>query len=224
MTQPATTGSMIDISLPFSPALPVWPTHPPATIGPFRRIAAGGPSNVSSLALTSHAGTHVDAPWHCIDDGATLEEVPLGRWVGPCWVAQVPDERPVVEPADLEAAAIPPGLERLLVRTANSTAWGRWEGREPLPFDERYVGLSPRAAEWIVARGIKLIGWDELSVGPFGPANRETHRTLLGHDVLILETITLATVPPGAYRLTCLPLRLVIGDGAPARAVLTPRS
>lgn len=216
--------ALIDITLPFSPALPVWPTHAASEVGPFRRIAEGGPSNVSRLTLTSHAGTHVDAPWHFVDDGRKLEEIPLGRWVGPCWVADVPDERRVVEPADLERAEIPAGTERLLVRTANSTGWGAWDGRQPLPFRGDYVGLSPAAAGWVVERGVRLIGWDYLSVGPFGPANRETHLTLLGNDVLILETITLAAVAPGPYRLLCLPLRLTIGDGAPARATLAPAS
>lgn len=224
MPPPATDAALFDITLPFSPALPVWPSHAPSEVGPFRRIAAGGPSNVSRLALTSHAGTHVDAPWHFVDDGQKLEEIPLSRWVGPCWVAHVPDERRVVEPADLAGANVPPGTERLLVRTANSTAWGAWDGRRPLPFQEDYVGLSPAAAAWLVERGVKLIGWDYLSVGPFGPANRETHVTLLGNDVLILETINLAAVAPGPYRLLCLPLRLTIGDGAPARATLAPVS
>lgn len=213
---------LIDITLPVSSALPVWPNHPPTEVGAVRRIATGGPSNVSRLTLTSHAGTHVDAPWHFVDDGARLEEIPVQRWVGPCWVARIPDDRRLVEPDDLERAAIPTGVERLLVRTANSTAWGAWDGATPLPFDAGYVGLAPAAATWLVERGVRLVGWDYLSVGPFGPPNRETHLTLLGNGVLILETVNLSTVAPGAYDLLCLPLRLVAGDGAPARALLAP--
>ncbi|HET7095133.1 MAG TPA: hypothetical protein VFI22_16700, partial [Thermomicrobiales bacterium] len=107
--------------------------------------------------------------------------------------------------------------------TANSRDWAAWDAASPLPFREDYVGVGNDAARWIVERGIRLVGIDYLSVGPYGDENRATHRTLLGNDVLVLETIDLSDVEPGPYDLTCLPLKVAIGDGAPARALLTPR-
>lgn len=211
---------VIDVTIPFSPNIPVWPTHRPVAMGPLRRIADGAPSNVTLLELTSHTGTHVDANWHFIDDGRHLDEIPLSRWNGPCFVAQIPDTVAAIDVAALEAADIPRGTERLLLRTRNSRQWAAWDGSFSLPFREDYVAVVPDAARWIVDRGIRLVGIDYLSVGPFGERNIETHRTLLGNDVLIVETLDLSRVASGAYRLVCLPLNLTACDGAPARVLL----
>jgi arylformamidase len=211
---------VFDVTVPFSPNQPSWPTHPPARVEPLSRVADGAGSNVSSLQITSHSGTHVDANWHFIDEGAKLLDIPLQRWNGPCFVARVPDEVDQIGVQDLEAADIPEGTERLILRTRNSQTFGGWSREAPLPFREDYVGVLPEAARWIVERGIRLIGIDALSVGTFGPANRETHTTLLGNDVLVVELLDLSRVDPGLYDLVCLPLKLAIGDGAPARVLL----
>ncbi len=218
----AMTGDreVFDVTLSFSAEVPTWPTHPASEVTPLRRVAAGDPSNVTRIALSSHGGTHVDAPWHFIDDGKTMRDIPLSRWSGPCFVARIPDEVTVIERKHMVAAAIPEGTTRLLLRTANSTIWQNWSGRERLSFREDYVGLSPDAAQWVIDRGVALIGIDYLSVGPFGAANRETHLALLGNDVLIIETLDLSGIEAGAYDLVCLPLKLVAGDGAPARVLL----
>jgi arylformamidase len=211
---------VLDVTVPFSPAVPTWPTHPPSAVEPMTRVARGDHSNVSLLSRSSHAGTHLDANWHFIDDGRKLPEIPLQRWCGPCWLAWIPDDVAVVEPAHLDAAGIPLGTERLLLRTRNSREWGGWDGITPLPFREDYVGVSPAGAGWLVERGVRLLGIDYLSAGPWGPANRETHLTLLGNDVLIVETLDLSAADPGAWEMVCLPLRLAVGDGAPCRVVL----
>lgn len=213
--------AVFDITVPFGPNVPTWPTHPPTVVEPMRRIARGDPSNVSRIDISSHAGTHVDANWHYIDDGAKLLDVPLSRWNGPCYVARIPDHVPTIEVSDLEAAGIPPNTERLLLRTRNSREWEEWPGDSPLPFRSDYVGVSPGGALWLVERGIRVVAIDYLSVGPFGDANRATHTTLLGNDVLIIETVDLSRIEPGVYDLVCLPLKLAIGDGAPARVLLT---
>jgi arylformamidase len=213
-------AEIIDVTVPFGPGVPVWPTHPPIVVEPLRRIADGGVSNVTLLAISSHAGTHVDANWHFIDDGARLLDIPLARWSGPCFVARIADQAAAVDVAALEAASIPSGTKRLLLRTRNSREWEGWDGTTALPFREDYVGVTPAAADWIVARGIRLVGHDYLSIGPFGDANQETHTILLGNDVLIVETLDLSRVDPGGYRMICLPLKVAAGDGAPARVLL----
>jgi arylformamidase len=216
----ATDVEVFDVTVPFSGNIPTWPTHPLAQVVSQSRIAEGSGSNVSRLDISSHAGTHVDANWHFIDDGAKLLEIPLQRWNGPCFVAHIPDDVAQIQPSDLEHAGIPPHTERLLLRTRNSRVWADWSGEHPLSFQEDYVGLQPDAARWVVEHGIRLIGTDALSIGTFGAANREVHTTLLGNDVLIIELLDLHAIAPGPYELVCLPLKLAIGDGAPARVLL----
>jgi arylformamidase len=220
---PGADATLFDITVPFSERVPTWPSHPPTRVEPMSRIADGRPSNVSQLAISTHAGTHVDANWHYVDDGRKLLDIPLTRWNGPCFVARIPDAVRRIEPAHLDAADIPAGTERLLLRTANSREWAGLHGDAPLPFREDYVGVGADAARWLVEHGVRLVGIDYLSVGPYGDENRATHRTLLGNDVLVLETIDLSAVEPGRYDLICLPLKIAIGDGAPARAVLVRR-
>ena len=93
-----------------------------------------------------------------------------------------------------------------------------------VPVREDYVGELPDAARWLVEHGVRLVGTDSLSVGTFGPQNRETHLTLLGNDVLVIELLDLSRIDAGPYELVCLPLKLAIGDGAPARVLLVRES
>lgn len=216
MTIDLARAKVIDITVPLSPELPVWPGDPQVRVEPVMRIASGDIANVSGVSLSSHTGTHVDAPWHFIENGATLDDIPPERWVGPCVVVEIPAGAGRVEPEHLDAADLPSGTERLLVRTANSTLWQ--PGKRD--FFERYVALSPAAARWIVDRSIRLVGIDYLSIEAFDDKKHETHRTLLGAGVLIVEGLNLTDVTPGPYTLLCLPLRLAAGDGAPARVLL----
>ena len=213
-------ADVFDVTLPFSANVPTWPTHPPTVVAALRRIAEDAGSNVNRLDISSHAGTHVDANWHFIEDGRKLLDIPLERWNGPYYVAHIPDEVTLIEVSKLESAGIPPGTQRLLPLTRNSHEWAGWFGMEPLPFRPDYVAVSPEAARWVVACGIGLAGIDTLSIGPYGDANRETHTTLLGHDVLVIKALDLSHIDAGTYDLVCLPLKLAIGDGAPARVLL----
>jgi arylformamidase len=205
-----------DVTLPLTPDLPVWPGDDDVFVEPLSRIAQGGSTNVTSLKFTSHVGTHVDAPWHFIDDGEKLNDLPIDRWIGPCLVISIPDDAKRIEVAHLEAADIPEGMERIIFRTSNSARWHTGK----LAFEEDYVAVSPKAAKWIVDHGIQLVGIDYLSIELFDDAANETHRTLLGNGVLVIEGLNLAGIDPGPYQLICLPLRLAAGDGAPARVVL----
>lgn len=210
------SARIFDVTLPLSPDLPVWPGDPAIEVAPVTRIADGDEANVSRLSLSSHSGTHVDAPWHFIAGGAKLDAIAPERWIGPCRVVAIPGDVTRIEPAHLEAAEIPPGTERLLFKTANSARWVPGK----LDFVEDYVAFSPAAARWVVAHGIRLVGIDYLSIEGTDDPTSETHRTLLGHDVLIIENLNLSGIVPGPYTLICLPLRLMAGDGAPARVLL----
>jgi arylformamidase len=205
----------IDISVSLRPDLPVWPGDPAVSLEPASRTASGDNANVTRLGIGTHTGTHVDAEWHFIDDGRTLEALIPDRLIGPCFVADLTSATDHLTISDLEAAGIPAGTRRLLLKTTNSDLWDT----SPAKFDTSYIGISPDAAEWLVNRGIDLVGIDYHSVEPYD-AGGTTHRIMLGSGQIILETINLGNVSAGHYQLYCLPLRIDGYDGAPCRAVL----
>jgi arylformamidase len=209
-----------DITLPISEDLCVWPGDPRVEVDPDGQITAGDSANTSRIAMGSHTGTHVDAPWHFEEQGRKLEEISLDRWCGECYVTEIPAEITRIDAGHLRAAAIPPDTTRLLLKTANSRLWDR---PRPWSFEMSYVALSPEAAEWVVNHGIELIGIDYLSIEAHDEPGNRTHHTLLSNETLILEGLDLRAITPGSYVLTCLPMRIERGDGAPARAMLSRR-
>jgi arylformamidase len=163
-----------------------------------------------------HTGTHVDAPLHVLDGGASVEDVGLSPFIGPVYVADIQDTERVHRRA-LDAAQVPLGTTRLLLRTLNSTDPAYIEG----PFRDDFAALTLDAAEWVVERGLRLVGIDYLSIQRFEDS-LDTHRVLLRAGVCILEGLDMRNVAAGMYTLLCLPLRLAHAEAAPARAILFP--
>lgn len=204
---------VIDISVPLSERSHLWPGHQTYHRTLLADMTRGEGANVSSLTMSAHFGTHVDAPRHFIADGETIEVCDLDLLTGPALVADLTAARGAITAADL--AAVPSGTERLLLKTTNSALWVAGDA-----FREDYVALSPEAAAWVVENGVRLVGIDYLSVGSYGPDNVAVHHILLGARVQIVEGLDFSRVSPGVYDFVCLPLHLVGSDGAPARAVL----
>jgi len=204
-----------DISQSLYPGRPGWPGDTPVAIHTLASLAAGDAANVSALTLSSHSGTHVDPPAHFIPNGQTVDRLELSALVGRCWVADLTG-RPRITAAELERLSLPPGVERLLLKTDNSARWAT-----ATTFFPDYVALTPDAAEWVVARGVRLVGIDSLSIELYhsDPAH-PTHHRLLTAGVSIVEGLLLSGIAPGVYTLVCLPLKIANGDGAPARAIL----
>ena len=204
-----------DISLTITPNMAVWPGDPKPMLERVTKIEDGRNANGSNMSMSVHTGTHVDAPYHFLQDGSTVEKMPLKILIGRAYVIHLSDDVDVITSAELEAAEIPPRTRRVLIRTRNSKYWSK----EPGKFQEDFVGVDAAAAEYLVKRGVKLIGIDYLSVAPY-KNSKPTHITLLKAGVVIVEGLNLSQVPHGRYNLICLPLKLEGRDGAPARAVL----
>lgn len=183
---------------------------------PAKRIASGDASNVSLLCMGNHTGTHVDPPSHFIAGGRAIDELDPDLFLGPAWVAYLPDARGEIGATELERTGVPQGTERLLVKTPNSGAL-----RRRAELLSEFACLSVDAARWIVERGISLVGVDYLSVERAdAPKEHPVHRTLLSAGVVIVEGLDLSAAPPGPCELLCLPLLIAGGDGAPARALI----
>lgn len=213
------SGRIIDVSVPISPALPVWPGDPPVRLEATSRVVLGDSSNVSRLEVGTHAGTHVDPPYHFLADGGTVDHLSLEALVGPCWVCDLTGLDRNVTAADLETAGIPDTTRRLLLKTRNSGLWSAY----PTEFVEEFLALEPDAARWVVERGIAVVGIDYLSIEPFNGSG-DTHHILLGAGVIPIEGLNLTGVAAGPYTLVCLPLLVSGGDGAPCRTVLVDES
>lgn len=206
---------ILDISVSLSPGLPVWPGDSQIELERYRFISKGDASNDSRIACSVHSGTHVDAPAHFVENGATVEQLPLDVLIGPAYVTDLP-EADVITPDILEAMTLPVKTHRLLFKTRNSELWA-----DPHHlFHESFVALSADAARWIVQKGIRLVGIDYLSVQLFKDTEALTHRILLEAGVIIVEGLNLRKVGQGNYQLVCLPLKLAGSEGSPARAVL----
>jgi arylformamidase len=204
--------NLIDVSVPLDANVPTYPGNTPFTIEAMQRTGRGDHANVSSLHMSAHSGTHVDAPWHSLNTGSRTESLSLEVMIGRARVIEVSSRRGV-EADDLLPHHLS-GDERVLLKTSNSTLWGSPE------FHADFVGVTESGAQYLVERGVRLVGVDYLSVEVYKTPGAPAHHTLLGAGVVIVEGLNLRDVAPGVYEMICLPLSIVGCDGAPARVVL----
>lgn len=208
---------IIDVSRGIHPEMTTWPGDPDVQVLPASRMAEGDPANVSELRLGTHTGTHIDPPNHFLEGAAGADKVPLDPLVGEAVVADLRGSDEAIGAADLEALDLPSGTERLLLKTHNPErpTGGGEDGYPP-----GYAALAPDAGRWVLHRSLRLVGTDFLSIEYPGTGGFPVHTMLLEEGVVIVEGLDLADVEPGPYRFVCLPLKLLEGDGAPARAIL----
>lgn len=180
----------------------VYPGDPAPKRESLSRMEAGDLYNLTAFSMCAHNGTHVDAPYHFIQEGNTVDQIPLEKTVGLCFVAEWngvlggEDARRILHRA---ALAVRESARRILLK-GDAT-------------------VSAEAARIFVGGGVDLIGNESQTVGP-EDAPMEVHKILLGADVVLLEGIRLSDVPEGVYFLNAAPLCLGGADGAPCRAIL----
>ncbi|OQY31404.1 MAG: hypothetical protein B6I38_05845, partial [Anaerolineaceae bacterium 4572_5.1] len=160
---------------------PVWPGSRKFSLKRAKNLEAGDDANVSILECDVHTGTHIDAPGHFIRGAETVEQISLNKLIGPAYVVYIPDVN-TINAGDLDKLKLPAEVKRLLLRTRNSELWNRGA----IEFNKKFVALTSGAAQWIVDRGIDLIGIDYLSIQRFTDPPI-THRILLEAKVVIVE-------------------------------------
>ena len=201
-----------DLTLPLSPRMLVLPGDPLPEFEELKSISRGDPYNLTSMTLTTHAGTHVDVPKHFYDDGLTIDRLDLQHLVGGARVIEVKGCRPITR-ADLEKHGIRP-KEIILLKTDNSGLVT--EER----FDPGFTYLALDAAQYLAEVAIRTVGFDYLSVEDVENPILAVHRLLLGSNIVIIEGLDLSRVRPGEFQMIALPLKIREGNGSPARVIL----
>ena len=180
----------------------VYPGDPAPERRLLSSIIEGGQYNLTAFSMCAHNGTHIDAPFHFIEEGKTVDALGLEAFVGLAYVAEhkgIVSADDAAEMLEKAKAQDPEAAKRLLIK-------GDAE-------------VSAEAAKAFAASGILLLGNESQTVGP-EDAPMEVHLMLLGAGVILLEGIRLADVPEGIYLLNAAPLNLSGADGSPCRAIL----
>lgn len=178
----------------------VFPGDPVPSVERLSSIGQGDVCNLTGFSMCAHNGTHVDAPFHFIADGKTINQIALDVFVGDCYVAHHEGDVTAEDALNIleQARTVEAGKRILIAGKATVTA---------------------EAAKVFAEARIKLIGNESQTVGP-EDAPMEVHKILLGAEVVLLEGIVLKHVSEGKYFLSAAPLNLAGCDGAPCRAIL----
>ena len=199
-----------DITLALRDDLPCWPGDTPFRFDLAWSKAGGATVNVGRVSTSIHVGTHVDAPFHFDDAGATVDALGLGPFLGPARVVDVRGLASIrvedLEPFDLA------GTPRVLLRTDG------WLDRSRFP--ESIPVMDAAVPAFLAGRGVILVGLDVPSVDPIDSKDLPIHHALGSFGIAILESVDLTRVEPGVYELIALPLKIAGGDGSPVRALL----
>ncbi len=206
-------NAWIDISQRLDEKVAVWPGDTPFSYRVNWSKEESGSVNVGQITMSTHTGTHIDAPFHFDNEGKRVLDLDLDIYIGPARVIYLPNKTKIgvdeLQSVNLE------GVTRLLIYT------GFWKNRTVFP--EAIPHIEPELASYLSERGIRLIGVDLPSVDPLDSKELPAHHELTRHGIHILEGIVLDHVAPGDYELIALPLPLAEADGSPVRAVLKKR-
>lgn len=207
-TSPEQSRKWLDVSVPIYAGMVHFPDNPSIEIDTLSHVGKGDLCTISRLTMGSHTGTHVDAPIHFLPGGAGAGEIPLENLTGPSRVIEIKDPDAVTA-KELRVHNLG-ARERLLFKTSNSERC--WKTSQFVP---NFVSIAEDAASYLASLNTLMVGIDYLSAG-----SPETHRTLLGANIVIVEGLNLTGISEGRYEFLCLPLKILGGDGAPARALL----
>ena len=216
----------VDLSHTLEEDIPAWPTHARFGRALYEDYAAADVARHWGVTVSEHTGTHMDAPLHFIPEGPAhygTDEIPLDRLAGRAATIEVTDLGPGglmaadrIGAWEEEHGPIEAG-DRVLLRYG----WGRrWAtGKEGRRFLEDWPGLSREAAEYLVEKGVSLVGCDTMAVDAGGTEENPAHHALLGNEVYVVENLkNLDRLPPLCFFMA-FPLKIRGGSGSPVRAV-----
>jgi arylformamidase len=206
--------AIIDISRTLWPDVATWPGDTRFSLTTMLDRAKGHSVNLTTITMSAHTGSHVDAPYHFTDDGLTIEAVDLRPFWGLTQVVTIHKQPGPLFPQDFNDYDLTEA-PRLLVHTPASSF-------DPALFPHNILYPSPALADYLGRLDIILYGTDAPSMDKTDDPHLPGHNALLGNNIAILEGLDLSHAPDGLYELVALPLKIQNGDGSPVRAALRP--
>ena len=206
---------LIDISIPYSSTIEVWPGDVPYSCGWTARREDGSSVNLGAITTSTHAGTHADAPLHVESAWGASESLDVSLFVGQCTVIVLPESTSADSIVGVEQlqALLPGGAPtRLLLCSRHSVASGEFPAGWPV--------LDAPAADWLISHNVQLFGTDAPSVDARESKSLPIHHRLFDSGARVLENLSLSHVAAGDYELLAQPLSIVGADAAPVRALL----
>lgn len=201
----------IDITQPLTKTIANWPGDTPFSYELTYTKEESGSANIGQITTSLHMGTHIDAPFHFANDGATIDQLDLDIYIGKAGVIDV-SQTDTVTPELLQQYEWDSNITRLLLKTSLPN--------NPERFPDKIPELDPAIGSWLQNKGIRLLGVDMPSVDDPDSKELAVHHALHNNGVFILENIMLDHVNEGNYELIALPLAIHGADGSPVRAVL----
>lgn len=201
--------SWIDITIELSSHVAEWPGDTPFQFETPVTKEMSGSVNIGKIVTSTHIGTHVDAPYHFDNDGETIEQLDVNRYIGDATIIEV-SSREEITVADLEQHDIQGTI--LLIKTSGA--------KDKTKFPEDVPTLTLEAVTYLQEKRIKLFGIDVPSVDKVNSKSLDVHHALNKNDIMIIENIVLDETPNGYYDFIALPLKIKGADGSPVRAVV----
>lgn len=203
-------GSWIDISQVLNNKIPVWPGDTPFHYEVSWSMGESGSVNVGQVTMSTHTGTHIDAPFHFDSDGKKVIDLDFNLYIGEAKVIQL--QRPAsIGIKDVQEVPLQ-GVKRLLIKTDS------WNDKTVFP--ESIPHIEPELAAYLAEHGVQLLGLDLPSVDPLDSKELSAHHELNRHGIHILEGLVLDQIEQGEYELAALPLPFEDADGSPVRAII----
>ncbi len=209
------TIKIIDLTNSISPAMPVFPGTESPVLQKANTLEKDGFIE-TVITMSSHTGTHVDAPAHMFADGLTLDEFPIEHFIGNAALLEFTGHGTRIDVQDLEqyARLLADEVEFVILRTGWSQYWGTDQYLAGFP------SLTEAAATWLSQFHIKAIGIDAISIDAMDSLTFSVHKILMQQNILIVENLTnLATLEVNQFVFSVMPLKTQSADGSPARAV-----
>ena len=207
----------IDVTQTLQKSMAYWPGQEKPEFSLLADIKKGDMANVTKIDISCHTGTHMDAPLHFLDEAQDISTMPVSAMVGAGKIMLIEEKEHIskkaIQQAEERVGHIKKG-DRILFKTHHSNK--DWIMEE---FRTDYTALAADGAQYLVDKGIALVGIDYLSIAPYDNLV-EIHQILLKQKIWIVEGLRLLNIEEGEYEIICLPLKIKGADGAPARVLV----